>query len=145
MSTFVSKHIEIEAEQWYPELLVKGVCHCAQPSAKEEDKLYGGFVAHVHTLHGGVRIEPGDWIVKDIDGSGYYPCKPAIFWKRWEPKVLTEVPTDEQLGQRMLDLIAVCGLVRSAHPDLGPVVFLWQGNAQEQMGALIRELAKELK
>jgi hypothetical protein len=30
-------------------------------------------------------IEPGDWIIQESDGRGYYPCKPDIFEATYEP------------------------------------------------------------
>lgn len=34
----------------------------------------------VTTAHGQkAYLEPGDWIIAEPDGRGYYPCKPDIF------------------------------------------------------------------
>lgn len=42
----------------------------------------------VKTLEGTMKADPGDWIIKGINGE-FYPCKPDIFEKTYE-KVETE-------------------------------------------------------
>ncbi|MFD9465319.1 hypothetical protein [Streptomyces sp. NPDC060027] len=37
----------------------------------------------IHTLKGGMRAEPGDWIIRGIQGE-FYPCKPDIFAATYE-------------------------------------------------------------
>ncbi len=32
----------------------------------------------IHTLEGVMRAEPGDWIIRGVQGE-FYPCKPDIF------------------------------------------------------------------
>lgn len=43
---------------------------------------YGGGVA-IHTREGTMRGDPGDWIIKGVQGE-YYPCKPDIFEATYE-------------------------------------------------------------
>jgi len=43
---------------------------------------------YIATLEGEMRADPGDWIIKGVKGE-FYPCKPDIFAKTYEP-----VPTD---------------------------------------------------
>jgi hypothetical protein len=47
-----------------------------------------GKVMHYHgwidTPEGGHNVCPGDWIITGIEGE-YYPCKPVIFEKTYEP------------------------------------------------------------
>lgn len=43
---------------------------------------YGGGVA-IKTLEGTMRGDPGDWIIKGVDGE-FYPCKPDIFAQTYE-------------------------------------------------------------
>jgi hypothetical protein len=47
-----------------------------------------GMTMHVHgwidTLEGGHIVCPGDWIITRVNGE-YYPCKPDIFEKTYEP------------------------------------------------------------
>lgn len=38
----------------------------------------------IDTLEGDMEASPGDWIIKGINGE-YYPCKPDIFEKTYEP------------------------------------------------------------
>jgi hypothetical protein len=41
---------------------------------------------YVVTAHGQrTLVVDGDFIVTEPDGRGYYPVKPDIFEKRWEP------------------------------------------------------------
>jgi hypothetical protein len=41
---------------------------------------------HIHTTHKGqaVMLESGDWIISELDGIHYYPCKPDIFEATYE-------------------------------------------------------------
>ena len=38
----------------------------------------------VRTLEGTMRAEPGDWIIRGVQGE-FYPCKPDIFDATYEP------------------------------------------------------------
>jgi len=38
----------------------------------------------IGTLEGNMRAEPGDWIIRGVHGE-FYPCKPDIFEKTYEP------------------------------------------------------------
>ena len=37
----------------------------------------------IHTLEGTMAADPGDWIIKGIQGE-FYPCKPDIFEQTYE-------------------------------------------------------------
>lgn len=37
----------------------------------------------IHTLEGDMRADPGDWIIKGVQGE-FYPCKPDIFKATYE-------------------------------------------------------------
>ena len=68
---FRKKPIIIEAEQYNGDF-VKGICPaewCVMPSR------------HVHTIHDNqaVKVEVGDWIIPEPNGTNFYPCKPEIF------------------------------------------------------------------
>lgn len=41
-------------------------------------------VLKIETLEGVMTASPGDWIIKGINGE-FYPCKPDIFKKTYEP------------------------------------------------------------
>jgi hypothetical protein len=38
----------------------------------------------IHTLEGVYNVTPGDWVIKGVEGE-FYPCKPDIFEKTYEP------------------------------------------------------------
>lgn len=38
----------------------------------------------IPTLEGEMRADKGDWIIKGVQGE-FYPCKPDIFEKTYEP------------------------------------------------------------
>ena len=38
----------------------------------------------IHTLEGSMTAQPGDWIIKGVQGE-FYPCKPDIFQATYEP------------------------------------------------------------
>lgn len=42
------------------------------------------FVIDIPTLEGTMRAEPGDWIIRGVEGE-FYPCKPGIFAETYEP------------------------------------------------------------
>jgi hypothetical protein len=43
----------------------------------------------IHTLEGTMYADPGDWIIRGVEGE-FYPCKPSIFEATYEA-----VTTDE--------------------------------------------------
>jgi hypothetical protein len=77
MPMFRSKPAMIEAEQFFEEqrlpFSVEGAC------CLDGDDWY------IVTAHGQKTvIQNGDWIIREPDGRGFYPCKPDIFKKIWE-------------------------------------------------------------
>ena len=42
---------------------------------------YGCLV--IYTLEGNMRVSPGDYIIKGVEGE-FYPCKPDIFHKTYD-------------------------------------------------------------
>ena len=76
------KPVVIEAEQYIEYgKLVKGMCNsrsCYQD---------GNIEPHVHTIHNNqvVNLEILDYIIPEPDGVHFYPCKPDIFKKTYEP------------------------------------------------------------
>lgn len=45
--------------------------------------LFADGTARVPTLEGDMAAQPGDWIIRGVQGE-LYPCKPAIFEKTYE-------------------------------------------------------------
>lgn len=77
MQRFRKKPVVITAEQWFPGKAVEGV---REPV---EGELPGHYVTTAHNQI--VFLEPGDWIVPEPDGRGYYPIKPDIFAATYDP------------------------------------------------------------
>jgi hypothetical protein len=77
---YVKKPIIIEAEQ-YTGKLVKGMCNSVSCFVA------GNTLPHIHTIHKNqiVNLEIGDFIIPELDGEHYYPCKPDIFTLTYEP------------------------------------------------------------
>jgi hypothetical protein len=44
----------------------------------------GTFGIEIITLEGVMRADPGDWIIRGVQGE-FYPCKPDIFEATYEP------------------------------------------------------------
>ena len=82
MAKYRKKPAVIEAEQ-YTEYgkLVKGMCNSISCYTA------GNTEPHVHTIHDGqiVNLEVGDYVIPEPDGEHFYPCKPDIFEKTYEP------------------------------------------------------------
>ena len=47
---------------------------------------------NIKTLEGDMHVTPGDWVIRGVHGE-FYPCKPDIFNKTYEP--YTEEPYTE--------------------------------------------------
>ena len=79
MGKFRKKPIVIEAEQFFSE---KQPLPFRDRAACEFD----GEKWYVVTAHGQETIiVDGDWIIPEPDGRGFYPCKPDIFEKTFDP------------------------------------------------------------
>ena len=79
MVKFRKKPVIIEAIQWTGNNL-------------EEIKDFMGYYELakknliIHTLEGKMIAQVNDWIIRGVQGE-YYPCKPDIFEKTYEPVV----------------------------------------------------------
>lgn len=74
MAKFQSKPIVIEANKFNFNDTIPGV------QWTEDSEPF------VTTIHGNMcYLEDGDWVVQEPDGIHYYPVKPDIFEKRYEP------------------------------------------------------------
>lgn len=57
-----------------------GRSHMVDPPAGFQPGIY------ISTLEGQMRADPGDWIIKGVQGE-FYPCKPNIFADTYEEVV----------------------------------------------------------
>lgn len=86
MKKFKSKAIEIEAIQWNGENTQEIIGldpayfnHRAKTQHhRSTEKLM------VKSAHGFVEVSVGDWIIKEPQGAGFYPCNKVLFEKRYE-------------------------------------------------------------
>ncbi len=85
MPKFCKKPVVVDAEQWFPGKPVVGVYQDA-PLPRETHEFMGTNPAKeeprffVTTAHGQrAFLAPGDWVITELDGEHYYPCKPDIF------------------------------------------------------------------
>lgn len=87
MSKFRKKPVVIEAVQFVSDVeeilgWVNGVSGKTQASFGYTDKDQP--VIFIETLEGVMIASTWDWIIKGVNGE-FYPCKPDIFEKTYEP------------------------------------------------------------
>lgn len=92
---FKKKPVVIEALQWDGTLATIGAIREFMkpnyPLIPELDQVqYKKVSLIIRTLEGDHEAKVGDWIIKGIKGE-FYPCKPDIFKKTYEP---VETPND---------------------------------------------------
>ena len=85
---YKKKPVVVEAVQWTGENHAE-MCEFIDPEVFEIKPKEGLII---HTLEGDHHASPGDYIIKGVNGA-FYPCKPDIFAKTYEPATLT--PTNE--------------------------------------------------
>lgn len=61
-----------------PSLRVDGSCSAAETGMKIRHDVY------IHTLEGDMHVDYLDFVIKGVHGE-FYPCKPNIFEKTYEP------------------------------------------------------------
>ena len=89
---FRKKPVVIEAKQWFKHGDHLKVVALPGPFSHEGGRrCHGcgqdvdtGIHGWIVTLEGGHIVCPGDWIIQGIKGE-FYPCKPDIFEKTYEP------------------------------------------------------------
>lgn len=82
MPRFRKKPVEIEAVRWTGQNYTE-VYALYDPNGDKE-ALRGEFGSlFVPTLEGEMRADPGDWLIKGVEGE-FYPCKPGIFEKSYD-------------------------------------------------------------
>ncbi len=78
--------VTVQAIRYDGEINLDGVLAWARGLGVAEDVMWhtsaGGFV--IRTLEGDMRVNPGDWVVRGVQGE-YYPVKPDIFSATYEP------------------------------------------------------------
>ena len=83
MPKFVKKPIVIDAEPaLYGGLRVPGVFY---PSVSEDGQTHIGDAFVVTSHEQRVYLQNGDWVIPELDGEHYYPCKPDIFEATYLP------------------------------------------------------------
>lgn len=100
MDTYRKKPVVIEAAQMngqtakIAEWLIEGGCGFSSethPTDSTKDRLF------INTLEGTMTAEPGDWIVKGVQGE-FYPVKPDIFVATYEKVTPPHNPGGVMIG-----------------------------------------------
>lgn len=78
MAQFRKKPVVIEAEQWNGKN-VEEISAFVSSNASVK-----GNTIIITTLEGNMNASVDDWIIKGVNGE-FYPCKPDIFEKTYEP------------------------------------------------------------
>ena len=76
---FRTKPCEIEAVQWTGRNVVE-----IMRFVKNESAIITNGVLIIKTLEGDMVASTGDYIIRGLRGE-YYPCKPDVFQKKYEP------------------------------------------------------------
>ena len=94
MKQFVKKPVVITAIQWKGDNLREVIAFTDGPPETRANHAgmkwleYEDLVARdgleIYTLEGTMNATIGDWIIRGINGE-FYPCKPDIFAKTYEP------------------------------------------------------------
>jgi hypothetical protein len=86
MQAYRKKPIVILAERWFKDgdVEVAKIKKCQEPGKCKECQKPLSIHGLCPTLEGWHIVCPGDWIVRGIKGE-YYPVKPDIFEKTYEP------------------------------------------------------------
>lgn len=97
---FRKKPVIIDAKRWDPSdlgnagtvvgWLMGHGCDFHHPSGSG-----GTTTLAIRTLEGEMLAQPGDWIIRGVQGE-FYPCKPEIFDATYEP--VEEPPNDAHTG-----------------------------------------------
>jgi len=81
---YVSKPVEIEA---YRFIIKPGsVPDKFMEWAIEEDEGTDDYVLNIPTRSGVQTAKLGDYLIREMDGNGWYPCAASIFEMKYEPK-----------------------------------------------------------
>lgn len=80
---FRKKPVVIEAVQYLGMKNYVGICDFVGKPLDMEYRETDQIII-ISTLEGEMRANKGDWIIKGVNGE-FYPCKPDIFEKTYEP------------------------------------------------------------
>ena len=58
--------------------------HVEQINGRNHYPFAGAQSVFIKTLEGDMRADPGDWVIRGVQGE-FYPCKPDIFTATYEP------------------------------------------------------------
>ena len=83
MARFTSKPVSIEAVQYTGSNAAEVEAFGAQIQAPETG---GDAQLWVAKSDAWCALPVGQWVMKEPDGSGFYPCDPDIFEARWAPE-----------------------------------------------------------
>lgn len=85
MPQFRKKPVVVEARQVTEEAVVDLADWCGGTAvcASSGEKHFPVFI-NIQTLEGQMAAQIGDWIIRGVKGE-FYPCKPDIFEKTYEP------------------------------------------------------------
>ncbi len=76
----------------------------------------------IHTLEGDHHANINDWIIKGVHGE-YYPCKPDIFEKTYEPASLSTLSPDGMVEEIKFEICkAINGDDTSCLPKICPLI-----------------------
>ena len=70
---YITRHREIEAEQWFSGSSIEGVCHCQQSD----------YTNHFHMLDMIMSVNEGDYIADN--GNFRFPILQSDFERNWKP------------------------------------------------------------
>lgn len=86
MPKFRKKPVVIEAVRFIfrPELMKELADFLPDGIAPQEWDHGNRMILRIPTLEGTMIADEGDWIIKGVNGE-FYPCKPDIFEKTYEP------------------------------------------------------------
>jgi hypothetical protein len=153
MAKFRKKPVEIEAVQYFPELVdkIEGLLQTPGEYGANYGSGIPGVQVHIHTLEGSMVVRKGDWIITGVNGEKY-PCKPDIFEKTYEPvdsgsfrdRVLRELRYGNDTPTERY--IAFSGLWISHHiPDRGLISTFINMSDEEVSDELRHKMAEALR
>jgi hypothetical protein len=72
MAKYRKRPVIIDAEQWFPGIVMEGVVN-----SEYSDPAFNGY-HYIQTLEGRMIVSPGDWVITGVKGEKY-ACKPDVF------------------------------------------------------------------